>query len=64
MAGLGGGVLRKVMSPGQTRITPEQASQLIPQQVQDVVNHADEVLPGVADRWGSSMRSIGVCSIP
>jgi hypothetical protein len=52
MGGLAGGVLGKVMSPGQTQITPEQASQLTPQQVQDVVNHANEVHPGVADQLG------------
>ena len=52
MGGLAGGVLGKVMSPGQTRITPEQAQQLSPQQVQDVVNHANEVHPGVADQLG------------
>jgi hypothetical protein len=53
MAGLAGGVLGRVMSPGQTQITPEQASQLTPQQVQDVVNHANEVHPGVADQLGA-----------
>jgi hypothetical protein len=52
MAGLGGGVLGRIMSPGQTQITPDQASQLTPQQVQDVVNHANEVHPGVADQLG------------
>ena len=52
MAGLAGGVLGKVMNPGQTQITPEQASQLSPQQVQDVVNHANELHPGVADQLG------------
>jgi hypothetical protein len=52
MAGLAGGVLGRVMSPGQTQITPEQASQLTPQQVQDVVNHANDVHPGVADQLG------------
>ena len=52
MAGLAGGALGRVMSPGQTQITPEQASQLTPQQVQDVVNHANEVHPGVADQLG------------
>ena len=53
MAGLAGGTLGKIMSPGQTQITPEQASQLSPQQVQDVVNHANEVHPGVADQLGA-----------
>jgi hypothetical protein len=52
MGGLAGGVLGRVMSPGQTQITPEQASQLSPQQVQDVVNHANEVHPRVADQLG------------
>ena len=52
MAGLAGGVLGKVMNPGQTQVTPEQAQQLSPQQVQDVVNHANEVHPGVADQLG------------
>lgn len=52
MAGLAGGVLGKVMSPGQTQITPEQAQQLTPQDVQAVVNHANEVHPGVADQLG------------
>jgi hypothetical protein len=52
MAGLAGGVLGNVMRPGQTQITPDQAAKLSPQQVQDVVNHASEVHPGVADQLG------------
>ena len=52
MGGLAGGVLGRVMSPGQTQITSEQASQLTSQQVQDVVNHANEIHPGVADQLG------------
>jgi hypothetical protein len=53
MAGLAGGTLGNVLRPGQTQITPTQASQLSPQQVQDVVNHADDVHPGgVADQLG------------
>jgi hypothetical protein len=51
--GLAGGVLGRLMNPGQTQITPEQASQLTPQQVQDVVNHANDVHPGVADQLGA-----------
>jgi len=53
MAGLAGGALGNVMRPGQTQITPQQASQLSPQQVQDVVNHANDVHPGVADQLGA-----------
>src|SRR5262252_7718264 len=52
MAGLAGGALGNVLRPGQTQITPQQASQLSPQQVQDVVNHANDVHPGVADQLG------------
>lgn len=52
MAGLAGGVLGKLMKPGQAQLSPDQASQLSPQQVQDVVNHANEVHPGVADQLG------------
>ena len=52
MAGLAGGVLKKVMAPGQTQITPEQAQQLSPQQVQDVVSQANQAHPGVADQLG------------
>jgi len=54
MAGLAGGALGGIMKPGQTQITPNQASQLSPQQVQDVVNHANDVHPGgVADQLGA-----------
>jgi hypothetical protein len=52
MSGLAGGVLGNIMRPGQTQITPDQAAQLTPQQVQDVVNHANDVHPGVADQLG------------
>ncbi len=51
-AALGGGALGNVMAPGQTSVTPAQASQLTPQQVQDVVNHANELHPGLADQLG------------
>jgi hypothetical protein len=52
MGGLAGGVLGRVLEPGQTQVTPEQAQQLTQQQVQDVINHANEVHPGVADHLG------------
>lgn len=52
-ATLGGGVLGKVMTPGSTQVTPEQASQLSPQQVQEVVDHAHQSNPGVADELAS-----------
>jgi len=52
-ASLGGGVLGRVMSPGSSQITPEQASQLSPQQVQEVVENAQQTNPGIADELAS-----------
>lgn len=52
-AGLGGGALGGVMSPGSSQITPAQASQLTPQQVQDVVEQAHQAHPGIADQLAS-----------
>ena len=49
-SGLAGGVLGKMLTPGTTQITPAQASQLSPQQVQDVVEHAHQANPGIADQ--------------
>ena len=49
-ATLGGGILGNVLQPGQNQVTPAQASQLSPQEVQDVVNHAHEVNPNIADQ--------------
>ncbi len=47
---LAGGALGGVMTPGSTQITPQQASQLTPQQVQDVVEHAQKTNPGIVDQ--------------
>ena len=49
-ASLAGGTLGGIMSPGNSQITPEQASQLSPQQVQDVVQEAHQMNPGIADQ--------------
>jgi hypothetical protein len=48
-ASLAGGVLGRVMTPGSGQITPAQASQLSPQDVQQVVEHAHQANPGIAD---------------
>jgi hypothetical protein len=48
-ASLAGGVLGRLMNPGSSQITPAQASQLSPQDVQQVVEHAHQVNPGIAD---------------
>jgi hypothetical protein len=53
IASLAGGALSKMMAPGQTQITPEQAAKLSPQQVQDIATHAHEQQPGVIDKLGS-----------
>jgi hypothetical protein len=52
LSGLAGGALGKVLASGATHITPEQASQIPPSQVQDVVNRAEQAHPGIADALG------------
>lgn len=48
-ASLAGGVLGNFIKPGSNQIAADQAAQLSPQQVQDVVEHAHQVNPGIAD---------------
>jgi len=48
--GLAGGALGNVMSPGSSQVTAEQAAQLSPQQVQEVVDHAHQANPAIADQ--------------
>lgn len=50
---LAGGVLGRVLSSGSHQVTPDQASQLTPEQVQAVVNDAHASNPGLADQLGS-----------
>ena len=52
-ASLGGGMLAKILRPGQSQITPEQASQLSPAQVTEIASHAEQAQPGVVDQVGS-----------
>ena len=52
-AALAGGALGRIMSPGATQVTPEQAAQMTPEQVQAVVDHAHQTNPGIADQLGS-----------
>ncbi len=52
-AALAGGALGRIMSPGATQVTPEQAAQMTPEQVQAVVEHAHTANPGIADQLGS-----------
>ena len=52
-AALAGGALGRIMSPGATQVTPEQAAKLTPAQVQAVVTDASETNPGIADQLGN-----------
>lgn len=47
---LAGGALGKVLAPGQTQLTPDQASQLSPAQVSEIAAHAEKAEPGVVDQ--------------
>ncbi len=47
---IAGGVLGRVLSPGQTQLTPDQASQLSPAQVTEIAAHAEQAQPGVVDQ--------------
>ena len=49
-SGVAGGVLGRILSPGQTQITPDQASQLSPSQVSEIAAHADQTQPDVIDQ--------------
>ena len=46
---LAGGVLGRLLQPGQTQLTPDQASQLSPAQVTEIAAHAEEQHAGVID---------------
>jgi hypothetical protein len=52
VAGLASGALGKILKPGQTEITPEQAAKISPEVVQEVVNQANDSHPGIADQMG------------
>ena len=47
---IAGGALGRILSPGQTQVTPDQASQLSPAQVTDIAAHAEQSHPGVVDQ--------------
>jgi hypothetical protein len=46
---LAGGVLGRMLQPGQTQVTPDQASQLSPAQVTEIATHAEQQHAGVID---------------
>jgi hypothetical protein len=52
-AALAGGALSKIMSPGSQQVTPAQAAQLSPEQVQQVVTQAHAQDPSISDQLGA-----------
>ena len=52
LAGVAGGALGKMLRPGATQLTPDQASRLSPQQVQEIASHAEQHSPGIVDQIG------------
>ena len=55
LSALGGGILGRLTAPagaGAPQLTPEQASQVTPDQVKDIAAHAEQHDPGVLDRIG------------
>lgn len=55
LSSLGGGILGRMSAPGSTGVTqvsPEQASQLTPEQVKEIAAHAEQHDPSVLDRVG------------
>jgi hypothetical protein len=54
LGSLGGvlGGLASQVGGGHVQITPQQASEISPQQVQDLANHAEKQSPGIFDKLG------------
>ena len=53
LSGVAGGVLGRILAPGQTQVTPDQASQLSPEQVSVIAAHAEKTQPGIVDEVSS-----------
>jgi hypothetical protein len=52
LSGVAGGALGNLLAPGQTQVTPDQAAQLSPAQVQEIAAHAEQHQPGIVDQMG------------
>ena len=52
-ASVAGGVLGRILSPGASKVTADQASQLTPDEVQEVVTHAHTANPDLAEQLGN-----------
>ena len=48
-SGLAGGVLGRLLQPGQRQVTAEQASQVTPAEATAIATHAEQQRPGVID---------------
>lgn len=60
LAALGGGILGRMFGKSDgapPQLSPEQATQLTPQQVQDMATHAEQHDPGVMDKLGTFYAS-------
>ncbi len=51
-SGLAGGALGRILQPGQQQITPDQASQMSPEEAGAIAHHAQEQSPGIVDQIG------------
>ena len=49
---IGGGALGRILRPGQTEVTPEQAKQVSPEEVTEIVKQAEQERPEVVDQLG------------
>lgn len=49
-SGLAGGVLGSLLKPGQTQVSPEEASQITPAQATEIAAHAEQQQPGIVDQ--------------
>jgi hypothetical protein len=52
LSGGAGGILGNLLGGGQNRVTPEQASQVSPDQVTQIAAQAEQHNPGIVDRMG------------
>ncbi|MCS0588794.1 hypothetical protein ACFQ09_24435 [Massilia norwichensis] len=52
LSGGAGGILGNLLGGGQNRVTPEQASQISPDQVTQIAAQAEQHNPGIVDQMG------------
>ena len=50
LSGVAGGVLGKLLAPGQTQLTPEQAAQVSPADASEIAKVAERQQPGIVDQ--------------